>query len=163
VVGHRNEDGRLIRRLAEDIHLYTTYLSFVIRTTFNTHVPTAHRISKYLFRTKLFTREQQFLVVRGLQAYLDHDFIVAVHLLVPQLESALRQLIDLQGGTALKAHRRDEYAFQLLNFEELLRHDLIVSVLPKDLCLYLRVLIYRSSGLESPQYGLSRSRFGKPI
>ena len=52
-----------------------------------------------LFKGSLILREEQYPILkRGFEAFLEKDYIVACHLLIPQFESAIRMVCKLNGG-----------------------------------------------------------------
>lgn len=70
--------------------------------------------------------------------------VVAIHLLIPQIEEATRNLIELSGGVVLKKNRGG--GFQLKTFDDILRDEIITQVLGEDIQIYLRVLFTDQRG-----------------
>ena len=77
-------------------------------------------------------------------AYLQKDFVVAIHLYVPQIEAAIRNLVELTGGAVLKA--RGGGGFHLRTLDELLRTEQVNEVLGKDVALFFRVVLTDQRG-----------------
>jgi hypothetical protein len=141
-----DEEARLMRFTTEEIGFASAHLKFAINTILNTHLPTAQMLSGYLDRTGVFPEYQKFLMVRGLEAYLEMDYVVAIHLLVPQIETALRQIVEQLGGTTLKQKRGDLLAFQHMTIDELLRQELVAQIFSEDILFYFRLLFADSRG-----------------
>lgn len=141
-----DEEARLMRFTTEEIGFASAHLKFAIGTILNTHLPTARMLTGYLVRTGVFPEYQDFLLVRGLEAYLEMDYVVAIHLLIPQIETALRQIVEQLGGSTLKQKRGDLLAFQQMTIDELLRHDLVAKILSEDIRFYFRLLLTDSRG-----------------
>ena len=59
-------------------------------------------------------------------------------MLIPQLEAAIRRLIELSNGAVLKKNRQG--GLQLKIFDELLRDEIVENCFGQDTTLYFRVL-----------------------
>jgi hypothetical protein len=79
-----------------------------------------------------------------LNAYFCEDYLVAIHLLIPQIEEAIRNLIEYSGGNVLKPSRNGGY--QLRTFDDLLRDDLIERGLGENFANYFRILFTDQRG-----------------
>jgi hypothetical protein len=66
------------------------------------HTLTAERLADVLFASPLFTDERRTLILEGISAYYNGDHVKAVHLLVPQIEHAMRILLVSLGIPASK-------------------------------------------------------------
>jgi hypothetical protein len=135
-----DDQGRLIYDIAFNFQLNCGYLGFVIQTIINTFSPTARQVAHYLSKSELFSAAHKQLLERGLIAYLEHDYMVAVHMLIPQIESAVRHLLERQGEMPLRISKRDDGAFQLMTFDQVLSHELIQRAFGDNRQLYFRVL-----------------------
>ena len=91
--------------------------------------------------------------------------MVAAHLLVPQFEDALRNLLENIGGSVLKKGRNGDLPLKLL--DDLLRDPLMNEFLGEDLMLYFRVLYTDQRGWNVRNricHGMfSSNEFGAPI
>ena len=52
-----------------------------------------------------FDSEKYPILEKGLDAYLRGDALTATHLLIPQVEDAVRNIVKLSGGATFKPHR----------------------------------------------------------
>ena len=84
------------------------------------------------------------IVSAGLQAFLESNHIVAAHLLIPQIEDALRNLVEMAGGSIYKPNRSGGLSLKTL--DEVLRDDIITQVLGENTAFYLRVLLTDQRG-----------------
>lgn len=100
-----------------------------------------------LFKDSLILREEQLPVVkRGLEAFIEKDYIVACHLLIPQFESAIRMLCKLNGGDILRPKSDPIEGNEYKSLEGLLCQECVSVALGKDLTTYFRVLFTDSNG-----------------
>jgi len=51
-------------------------------------------IVSYLFLSPIFEEERRNFLIKGIKAYLDDDFLVALHILIPQIEASIRNLAE---------------------------------------------------------------------
>lgn len=85
----------------------------------------------------VFAEDRHAIIAHGLRSFLDGEHLASVHLLIPQIKSAIRRLAELIG---VPTQRRDKHGgldFRML--EELLRD--VTVVLGDEQSLYLRVLL----------------------
>jgi len=47
-------------------------------------------IVSYLYTSPIFEEERRVFLIKGIKAYLDGDFLTALHILIPQIESLIR-------------------------------------------------------------------------
>lgn len=83
--------------------------------------------------------EEKTFLFKGIKAYLDDDFLVALHILIPQIEASIRNLAEKIGAPILKPSRSGGFHYK--NLDDLLTDENIIDVLGEDMCLYLRTLL----------------------
>ena len=69
----------------------------------------------YLFRSPIFEEVRKSIIGWGVKEYLNGNHMTAVHLLVPQIENALRVLIETAGGPVLEPARDGGFNYKVLN------------------------------------------------
>lgn len=135
-------EGRLIMQLADHIE----FQNLLLHQTFE-HLRrqlTADTIMAVLDESPVFTTERRALVAEGVQAYLDRDHTKAIHVIIPQIEQALRQLLILMNVSILKAGRNGTMQYKNLN--DILREPAIKDALGEDLRLYLLTFLADERG-----------------
>ncbi len=146
-VGPLKEDlkGHIIRQTAQNMQFTSVFLREVFREVFEKFKPTGDQILDYLFVSPLFKREKRSILKAGISAFLAEDAMGCIHYLIPQLESALRVLVEVKGGTVLKKNRIG--GFNMKVFDELLRDQGVRVVLGEDVPLYFLVLFSDPRGV----------------
>lgn len=87
---------------------------------------------------------REIIFSKGLQAGFDMDFLLAAHLLVPQIESSLRFLMENKGIITTKL---DQYGIQRhRDLSELLLDERIRTLLSEDVIVELRTLLIDNRG-----------------
>ncbi|MCE5340078.1 MAG: DUF4209 domain-containing protein [Planctomycetaceae bacterium] len=131
-------DGHIIMQIAQDMQFISIFLRNVLHKFKEKFSISSDSIIGKLSESPVFTKEKMNIVKRGLDAYFNEDHLVAIHLLIPQVEDAIRKLLELAGGTISKQNRYGGYDYK--TFNEILRDDVIVQLLGEDAVLYFRVL-----------------------
>lgn len=145
--GSTEEDpeGRLIMQLAQNIQIENGFLHQSLAHLRSKTTITAEEILAVLDESPIFAPERRPLLQEGIQAYLDGDHIKALHVIIPQIEQALRQLLSLTGAATLKTGRNG--MMQLKNLNDILHESAIKTSLGEDLRLYLLTFLADERGL----------------
>lgn len=96
--------------------------SFFLRHSFNktleVYEVSADHITNFILKAPIFEESKKDIVQRGVEAYLNEDYISAIHILIPQAEAAIRTLVELTGGQTLRKNRQG--GLQLRTLDDLL-------------------------------------------
>jgi hypothetical protein len=137
-------EGRLIMQFADDIGVQNGFLCNAIDQLRERNAITTDTILAVIDESPVYTTERRPLIQEGIQAYLDGDNTKAIHVLIPQIEQALRELLTLIGGTPLKPGRNG--TMQLKNFNDILREQPIKDALSENLQTYLLTFLADQRG-----------------
>ena len=102
------------------------------------------QILKFIENSPIINTDRFEIISRGLEAYSINDFVVAIHLLVPQIEESIRNIVEFSGGNVLKPSRSGGY--HLRTFDEILRDDITKEALGEDFADYFRILFTDQRG-----------------
>jgi len=111
-------DGKMVHETAE----YMEYSSPWIRWTLDRMIReglTTTRTMDFIRKTPIFEESRLGLVERGIEAHLRGDYVQSVHILVPQIEHALRMLVYLLGKPSNKPHRTGRGVMQHKNLKDI--------------------------------------------
>ena len=136
--------GRLIMQLAQNIQIENGFLHEILAHLRTKTTLTADMILAVLDESPIFTPERRPLLREAIQAYLDGDHTKAIHVIIPQVEQALRQLLSLTGAATLRTGRNG--MMQLKNLNDILREPTIKASLGEDLRLYLLTFLADERG-----------------
>lgn len=142
-IGSLDDDpmGHLINHASQNISFLAPWLGWAIDHAKETHGLSSECVVRWCNRTALF--DDGKLLQEGVAAWSEKDFIKAFHVLIPQIESAFRQLLRRLGRTVTKAHPQMPQARMVIPMGELLFNQETVEALGphgEDLVLHLRVL-----------------------
>lgn len=132
-------EGHVICQMAQRLSISCLFLHLLLERAVEKFEITPEVMNSYLFRSPIFSDDQKKILLKGFEEYLDREYMVAIHLLVPQVEATVRNLLEMSGGAVLKSSRSG--GFHLRALDELLRSEEIVKSLGNDIALYLRVLL----------------------
>jgi hypothetical protein len=137
-------EGRLIMQLADDIGIQNGFLCAAIDQLRARSAITVETVLAVIDESPVYITERRPLIQEGIQAYLDGDNTKAIHVLIPQIEQALRELLILIGGMPLKPGRNG--TMQLKNLNDILREQPIKQALSENLQTYLLTFLADQRG-----------------
>ncbi len=137
-------EGHIIAQTVTNLQFGRPFLRMIIERISLDEKFTVDSISEYLFRSPIFDQRYRGLIETGVSAYLARDHVVAAHILVPQIEHVLRELMKRTGGPVYKPARNGGYSLCLL--DDILRDKGVVRSLGESVVLYLRVLLTDQGG-----------------
>ncbi len=85
------------------------------------------------------------LIELGLDAYLEEKYSIAIHMLIPQIEEAVRNILEQNGGVILNYNPDGSY--QVRTFDSILRDEITIGKLTENLANYFRLLFTDPRGL----------------
>ncbi len=85
------------------------------------------------------------IIKRGIEAYFANDFMTFLHLIIPQIEAILRNILEDNGGTVLKDGREGGFNYKTL--DSLLGEEAVCEKLGEDLTRYLKGVYSHRLGL----------------
>ncbi len=137
-------DGHLAVQIAREFAFTSPFLRRSLQAFFERHDPLFQLTIDYLLDAPALRALVRGIVVEGISAYAKSNYLVAIHLLVPQLERILRTIAVDQGLSAYRVARGGGIHLKLL--DELLREQKVVAVLTEPICRYLRILLTDQRG-----------------
>jgi hypothetical protein len=137
-------EGNLVRHVAQMMNFVTWSIRAVVERLTAARGLSVENVTAFLYQSPIFDPRKRPIVETGLRAYLSGDWLVAIHLLVPQIEDTVRRLVAATNGPTMKKGRND--GVLLRNLDELLRDEGAEQVLGADATFYLRVLLTDQRG-----------------
>ena len=138
--------GRVIHQASDQIGHYSPMLNMVFAKWREKHNPGIDDFATLFHRSAAFTPERLPLVLSGLQAWLDQDALKSIHVLVPQIECAIREMMILLGGPVM-TYDPNFGGFKAATLGSLLSSDLFAQHLPVDIIFHIRALYSDPKGL----------------
>ena len=149
-IGSVDEDaeGRLYQQLGETVSFYQPFLVFVFDKLREKYTPSVEHLLSYLDQSPLFAESRRQLLQEGLHAYEQGDFVKAIHVLVPQVEQSLRNLLGLIRIPTTKTVARHPGIEDVKSMNDVLGDSRVRQAMSENLWRYLSVVyIERRGGL----------------
>ena len=145
-VGSLEEDlaGHTVKQMSQNMAFESIFLRQVLKSLVKKYPTFENLFVDYLFRSPIFVDDRKSIIGQGVKEYLHGNHMVAAHLLIPQIENALRVLLETAGGSVLKPARGGGFNLKVL--DDLLREPLLVQVFGEDIVFYFRALLVDPRG-----------------
>jgi lysyl-tRNA synthetase class 1 len=130
--------GRLIGQAAQSMALSDVWHINAIDRAIEVHHLTPGHFVGWVARTGLY--DDLSLLMEGITAWFDQDFVKAVHVLVPQVEAGLRAIVGKLGKPVTKPHPTIQGVGVAINMGDILYSAEITGALGPDLTLHLLAL-----------------------
>ena len=98
-----------------------------------------------IFDCPLIPADRASLYREGLAAFDSQDYVKCIHVLVPQIENSLRELLTILGGSSTKSE--EDGAFELKNMNDVLHEPRVREALDEKLWSFLKVLYADKRGM----------------
>lgn len=149
-VGSIDDDpeGRIMQQMRQSIQFMAPILGAAIDCTRSKHGLTVDRMHEFLSMSPLFDESRQSIVDHAINAYLCDDHITTIHVLLPQIENALRRLLAVLGEPTNKHRRSDTGVMIEKSLNEILENETVVQrFFGDDTVLYLRMVLCDPRGM----------------
>jgi hypothetical protein len=110
------------------------------------HAVDLEKVIEWLSQCPFFPPSRLHFIREGFAAWFAGDMVKAIHVLVPQVEAALRDVLAALGGAVT---RPDPNAgeFQMISLGEILNHERFRAAVPEDIRFHFKVLYQDPRGL----------------
>ncbi len=145
--GKKPDEQRLFYTIDTNMKLTDVILNEHINRLKDKGLLDVDYIMNNLFKdSAVLLEEQRPILKRGLEAFVEKDYIVACHLLIPMFESAIRVLCKINGGDILRPKNNPDEGNEYKSLEGLLSQDCVINAFGENITTYFRVLLTDSSG-----------------
>lgn len=143
VIGPYKDDmeGHLIQQMSNILHLSDPILNLAIGTMKKVGALSTDKIiTKRIEKCPIFENDRIEIIREALNLYFEEKYVLSCHILVPQIECAIRNLAELCGVPIIQPQRNNQ-GFQLRALDALLRETAVEDVFTKDIVFYLRAVL----------------------
>jgi Domain of unknown function (DUF4209) len=137
-------DGHIVTQMSQNMSAAVMFLDAALEQTIKKFNLDSDKLANYLLQSPVFMPYQKDFLLKGIQKYIEQDYIIAIHLLIPQIEATVRSLVEMSGGAVLKPGRGG--GFHLRTLDEILRSEQVMKSLGEDVALYCRVVLTDQRG-----------------
>lgn len=155
-------DGNFALHVVENMNLKFYFLGMAIQNMLDCDAISVDKIMDKIIKPCPIFEEDRYDIIRdALQCFMDKKYVLFSHLLIPQLENAICNLVEMSGMSVLKFSKKGK-GYQLKTLDDLLRTQPVVDAFTEDGAYYLRLVLTNQLGLNlrnlmchgiaSPQY-----------
>jgi hypothetical protein len=139
-------DGRTVHHAADLIGMYAPWLHFAFDRLGKRFGVDLDALMAFLRGSPLFPPSREALVKEGLTAWLAKDAVKAIHVLVPQVEAALRDLLAALGA-AIRRYDSKTGGFEVMGMGAVLGHAAFVGDVPNVIKFHFKTLYCDQRGI----------------
>jgi Domain of unknown function (DUF4209) len=146
-IGSVGEDpfGRLFHEAKFAFQLVRPWLAQAFRRLYEKHDVVPEQFAGWANRHGLF--DDMSLLLEGIHAWERNDQVKAAHVLIPQIERALRKIADGLGVPVTKAHPKVSGTSVAIGMGEILYNDKVAEALGPDATLHFQALYADPRGM----------------
>lgn len=147
-VGSIEDDmqGRAIVQAADLFNWQAPWLQFAIDRITTRHGMNLDGLSTHLEKSPLLPSSRQALLREGISAWLAGDHVKAIHVIVPQIEAALRDLLAGLGAPVVR-HDPRTGGFEYPGIGWVLNHEVFREKVPTDIRFHFAALYCDPRGI----------------
>ncbi|WP_168247821.1 MULTISPECIES: DUF4209 domain-containing protein [unclassified Mesorhizobium] len=138
-------DGRVCHQAVQDIQYRAIFLQEALTRAIEKHNLNPHHFTTWAGRTDLF--DDLTFVLEGVGAWFAGDYVKAIFVLTPQVETALRKLTGNLGDAVTRKHPTMQDREVAIGMGEILGNAKVKEALGPDLLLFFKVLFSDPRGL----------------
>lgn len=131
-------DNHIIHQTSQNLQHNAPFLHLLIEKIvekFNFDKNSALELIK---KSAVIEEDRHNIILKCLDAYYEKDYLSFIHLAIPQIEEAFRNLLEFSGGVVLR-HNTDG-SFNLKTFNEILKDPIVIDSLGYDFVNYFRII-----------------------
>jgi lysyl-tRNA synthetase class 1 len=141
-------NGNLVELFQRDPEGKMIYLVLGMRTAREKFKFTpSELIEKMLVGSPLFRGDRREFFEQGFSAYENGDYMKTIHVLVPQVEYMMRELLGELGAGKTKPNKLQPHLFDHKNMNDFFREPLVIESIEESLYLFLKSLYIDRRGL----------------
>ncbi len=142
----QDPEGHLVHHYANVIQWNAPMLRTIVEEWCAERNLTANDITAFVYQSPICDPTKRPIIEAALRAYVAKDWIIAIHLLVPQIESTVRRFLDMSGRPTIRTPKPDDSGLLLKTLDDLLKDEEFERVFEADVAFYLRSLLTDQRG-----------------
>jgi hypothetical protein len=118
-------------------------LHFVFEVGIRDKKITTETVMDFLKLSCIIDKDRYGMIETGIQAFFDQHYLVCIHLLIPQFEEALRNLLEANGGNILTYN---DHTYPVKTFLHVLEDPIVEEAFGPDQVYYFKMLFTDQRG-----------------
>jgi Domain of unknown function (DUF4209) len=138
-------EGHTVKAMCLILQTSASFLRKIISEAINKRCLNTFETLSFIMATPVIDKKRTEIIKKGLEAYFKGDYLVFMHLSIPQIEEAIRNTVEISRGVVLR-NSRSGGGYDLKILDEILRGDVVKKYLGEDFAYYFRVLFTDQRG-----------------
>lgn len=134
----------MIRQAEFFIKYNAMFFRMIINEGIKRDLVTSPELMKYIRLSNAFEKPNLSIVERAIDYYLTGDYVAFISVIIPQIEEAVRNLLEKEGGNILV---KKEDMYMLKNLDQLLNDPIVVTKLSEPNCFHFKTLLSERTGM----------------
>lgn len=140
-------EGQLILHMAQKLNVQSYFLAIAINRLLTTNTLTVENVmTSLIIPSPLFEENRYDIIREAIELFIQGKYVLFSHLIVPQIEHAICNYVEMSGVSILKPQRGGK-GYQLRTLDDLLREQCIEVVFTPDGALYLQIVLTNQKAL----------------
>lgn len=149
VVGSIEKDleGHLVLLMTRLLQLQSVPLNFVSRALFEKQILSVESIMQLVMLSPIIRVNRYEVIETAVKAYTNGDNLIFCHLIVPQIETMVREFLEQSGRETIRPQKNGKFGYTLRILDDMLRDEAIQQAFNEDIAYYFRITLTDQRGL----------------
>ena len=143
-------DGHVIQQMKLSLQLSFAFIELGLDHLEKSKSLNVDKLLEHLFKSSAFLKEHRQIIKKGLIAYFNKDYISSCSILIPQIETIVRNIITIAEGAVYQ-----QKEFNLRPLGSLLRDEVFFKIFEKfnkNIPIYFQILLTDKGGFNFRNY-----------
>ena len=131
-------DNHIIHQTSQNLQHNAPFLHLLIEKIIEKFNFDKNSALELIKKSAVIEEDRHNIILKCLDAYYVKDYLSFIHLAIPQIEEAFRNLLEFSGGVVLR--QNNDGSFNLKTFNEILKDPIVIDSLGYDFVNYFRII-----------------------
>ncbi len=131
--------------MSNSILINSSLFDFYLREIIKKNKKSCQDLVDLIYKSPVFKVENRQIIYKGVEAFLNEDHIVCIHLLIPQIEASFKQCIDIQTDSIIQKNKFKGMKF--LTLDSLINKDSLKNIYDEETIFYFRCVLSDPRGI----------------
>lgn len=132
-----NKEDHQVAYLHETMQFASIYLHFIFLEGIKQGKISEKIVMDFLKKSSILDEARYSLIGAGIKSFFDEDYLSCIHVLIPQFEEAIRNLLEINGGNVLTF---SENTYPVKTFNHVLEDEIVKRAFGEETVYYFKVL-----------------------
>lgn len=138
-------EGNILKQTADNLQISMQFLDLVINELTKRHDLSSERTFELLKLSPAFAEDKFEFIKQGINLFYTENYVASMHILIPQIEDSLRNIIRICEGNTIKPNQKG--GFDAILLSDILKSKILEDVFNDDIILYFKVVLNDGRGL----------------